>query len=188
MAEKRPDYILFDKNTQAIVFGYQQAAIQRMLDFDYVCRRTTPSVACHRRPDPGGQPQVLLGNEGDPHPHLPHHRRSDRRSIPKPTSWSTLPPSARPTPPRKRPWRAETIRTVAIIAEGVPEHRTKELIHIAKAARQVDHRPGHGGRHRRGRIPDRQHRRDRSTTSWRPACTGRAAWAMSPSRAGCRTS
>ena len=36
MTQKRPDYILFDRDTQAIVWGYQQDAIQRMLDFDYV--------------------------------------------------------------------------------------------------------------------------------------------------------
>ena len=41
---KRPDYIIMDKNTKAIVFGFQQRAIQRMLDFDYICRREEPSV------------------------------------------------------------------------------------------------------------------------------------------------
>ena len=35
--KKRPNYLLMDKNTKAIVFGYQQRAIQRMLDFDYIC-------------------------------------------------------------------------------------------------------------------------------------------------------
>jgi len=32
------DYDLFDRNTQAIIYGFQVRAIQRMLDFDYVCR------------------------------------------------------------------------------------------------------------------------------------------------------
>ena len=41
---KNKDYIIMDKNTKAIVFGYQQRAIQRMLDFDYICRRKEPSV------------------------------------------------------------------------------------------------------------------------------------------------
>ena len=43
-SNKRPDYILMDKNTKAIVFGFQTRAIQRMLDFDYICRREEPSV------------------------------------------------------------------------------------------------------------------------------------------------
>jgi len=42
-SNKRPDYIIMDKNTKAIVFGFQTRAIQRMLDFDYICRREEPS-------------------------------------------------------------------------------------------------------------------------------------------------
>lgn len=36
---------LFTNKTQAIIYGNQQKAVQRMLDFDYVCQRQTPSVA-----------------------------------------------------------------------------------------------------------------------------------------------
>jgi hypothetical protein len=32
----KPDYVLFDKDTTAIIFGNQEAAVQRMLDFDYL--------------------------------------------------------------------------------------------------------------------------------------------------------
>ncbi|MFX1346396.1 MAG: ATP citrate synthase, partial [Promethearchaeota archaeon] len=39
------DYELFDENTQAIIYGFQARAIQRMLDFDFVCKREKPSVA-----------------------------------------------------------------------------------------------------------------------------------------------
>ena len=44
------DYQLFNKDTKAIIYGFQQRAIQRMLDFDFVCRRETPSVAAVIRP------------------------------------------------------------------------------------------------------------------------------------------
>ena len=44
------DYELFDRNTQAIIYGFQRNAVQRMLDFDYVCKRDTPSVAAIIRP------------------------------------------------------------------------------------------------------------------------------------------
>ena len=43
-------YELFDENTQAIIYGLQAAPVQRMLDFDYVCRRKTPSVAAMIQP------------------------------------------------------------------------------------------------------------------------------------------
>jgi len=39
------DYILFDKDTQAFIYNMQTNAVQRMLDFDYVSGRKTPSVA-----------------------------------------------------------------------------------------------------------------------------------------------
>ena len=44
------DYELFDENTQAIIYGFQAAPVQRMLDFDFVCRRKKPSVTAIIRP------------------------------------------------------------------------------------------------------------------------------------------
>lgn len=35
---------LFNENTKAIVWGLQNRAVQGMLDFDFVCKRTSPSV------------------------------------------------------------------------------------------------------------------------------------------------
>ncbi|MBT7283605.1 MAG: hypothetical protein HN833_04315, partial [Elusimicrobiaceae bacterium] len=45
---------LFSNKTTAIIFGYQQKAIQRMLDFDFVCKRTTPSVSAIINPGKDG--------------------------------------------------------------------------------------------------------------------------------------
>ena len=59
----KPDYELFDKDTQAIIYGYQQAAIQRMLDFDYVCGRKTPSVACIVNPSRTGLHKCFFGHK-----------------------------------------------------------------------------------------------------------------------------
>ena len=39
------NYVLFDRNTKAFVYGYQTNAIQRMLDFDYICKRPAPSIS-----------------------------------------------------------------------------------------------------------------------------------------------
>ncbi|MBY9013174.1 MAG: ATP citrate synthase, partial [Candidatus Lokiarchaeota archaeon] len=44
------DYELFNEDTQAIIYGLQAAPVLRMLDFDYVCRRKTPSVAAMIQP------------------------------------------------------------------------------------------------------------------------------------------
>jgi hypothetical protein len=40
-----PSYELFSENTRALVYGLQPKAVQGMLDFDFICRRKTPSVA-----------------------------------------------------------------------------------------------------------------------------------------------
>jgi ATP citrate (pro-S)-lyase len=40
-----PKYELFNESTRALVYGLQPKAVQGMLDFDFICRRKTPSVA-----------------------------------------------------------------------------------------------------------------------------------------------
>jgi ATP citrate (pro-S)-lyase len=40
-----PAYELFNENTRALVYGLQPKAVQGMLDFDFICRRKTPSVS-----------------------------------------------------------------------------------------------------------------------------------------------
>jgi ATP-citrate lyase alpha-subunit len=131
MTDNRPDYILFDKNTRAIVYGYQAAPIQRMLDFDFVCRRQLPSVACIIDPTQEGTHKCFFGTKEIL---VPIYRSLDKATAEHPdadvvVNFSSF-RSAYPT--SREALESDTIRTVAIIAEGVPEQRTKELIHIAQ--------------------------------------------------------
>jgi hypothetical protein len=57
---KKPDYLLFDKNTQSFIYNLQVNAAQRMLDFDYVAGRTLPSVAAIVNPTGGDSYQKLF--------------------------------------------------------------------------------------------------------------------------------
>ena len=57
------DYQLFDRNTRAFVYGFQTNAIQRMLDFDYLCKRSLPSVAAIINPNRAGVHKVFWGTE-----------------------------------------------------------------------------------------------------------------------------
>lgn len=41
----RPDYVLFDRNTKAIFWNLNRNAIQRMLDYDYIVKRSPSIVA-----------------------------------------------------------------------------------------------------------------------------------------------
>ena len=61
----RPSYTIFDRDTKAFVYGYQTNAIQRMLDFDYICKRERPSIAAIINPSRAGihKRQVGCGDE-----------------------------------------------------------------------------------------------------------------------------
>jgi ATP citrate (pro-S)-lyase len=40
-----PAHTLFNEKTRCFVYGLQPRAVQGMLDFDFICKRSTPSVA-----------------------------------------------------------------------------------------------------------------------------------------------
>ena len=48
------EYALFTKNTQSVFWGLHTTAIQRMLDYDFMIGRKTPSVAAIVVPSRGG--------------------------------------------------------------------------------------------------------------------------------------
>ncbi len=127
----RPDYILFDENTQAIIYNYQQNAIQRMLDFDHACGRKTPSVACIVNPSRYGQHKAFFG----PHEVLiPMYKTIQEATDNHPiadvlVNFASFRSSYATS---KEALENDKIRTVAIIAEGVPEQRARELALIAE--------------------------------------------------------
>ena len=127
------DYELFDENTQAIVYGFQANPVQRMLDFDYVCRRKKPSVAAIIRDTQdaavayhkvfwGSQEIVIpvyktlsLAMKKHPNVDVMINFASFRSAYD--TSMVAL--------------ESDTIRVVVIIAEGVPEMQSRLLIKVA---------------------------------------------------------
>ena len=129
--KKRPDYVLMDKNTKAIVFGYQQRAIQRMLDFDYICRREEPSVVAIVNPTRDGEHKCFWGTKEI---QVPMYRTLAEtvKKHPEADFMVNFASFRSAFPTSKEALETKTIRTVAIIAEGIPERRTKELIKIAK--------------------------------------------------------
>ncbi|RZN34111.1 MAG: ATP citrate synthase [Methanophagales archaeon ANME-1-THS] len=129
----KPDYVLFDRDTTAIIFGNQQAAVQRMLDFDYLSGRKKPSVAAVVNPTGGskgfmsvfyGGREILipvynkLGTAVEQHPdadvliNFASFRSAYNVSM-EALSYSS-------------------IKTLVIIAEGIPERQTRELIALSK--------------------------------------------------------
>jgi len=128
---KKKDYIIMDKDTKAIVFGYQQRAIQRMLDFDYICRRKEPSVAVIVNPTRDGMHTCFWGTKEILIPMV----RTIKEAVkmhPEADFMVNFASFRSAYQTSKEALETKAIQSVAIIAEGVPEQRTKELIKIAQ--------------------------------------------------------
>ncbi len=125
---------LFDRKTQAIIYGFQQAAIQRMIDFDYLCRREIPSIAAVIRPTQDaaiayhkvfwGSKEIVVPVYKTLQMAIKKHPNADVM-----INFSSF-RSAYPT--SKEALESDTIRTVAIIAEGMPERQSRHLLKIAE--------------------------------------------------------
>lgn len=127
-------YELFNKNTQAIIFGFQQRPIQRMLDFDFICKREKPSVAAVIRPTQAGAISYHKAFWGNKEIVIPIYKTLKLAIKKHPSAhvminFSSF-RSAYST--SKEALESDTIRSVAIIAEGIPERQTRQMIKIAK--------------------------------------------------------
>lgn len=125
---------LFSRDTTAIFYNYKKQPVQRMLDFDFICARPVPSVAAIVSPGaaPGGFQKAFFGKV--------------EVAIPV---YGSIPAAAAAHPASDvfinfASYRSAyessfvalqqaSIRTIAIIAEGVPERDTKKLIAYANA-------------------------------------------------------
>ncbi len=134
--KKKPDYILFDKTTQAIIFNYQQRAIQRMLDFDYVCGRQTPSVGVIVNPTRGGFHKCFFGEKEIL---LPMVRTTAEavKACPNCDVMINFASFRSAYQTSLEALETPSIRTVVIIAEGVPERAMRRLIAVAKKFKKV---------------------------------------------------
>ncbi|KAK6146234.1 hypothetical protein DH2020_020103 [Rehmannia glutinosa] len=127
---------IFSKTTQALFYNYKQLPIQRMLDFDFLCGRETPSVAGIINPGSEGFQKLFFGQEEIA---IPVHSAIEAACTAHPTAdvfinfASFRSAAASSMAALKQP----TIRVVVIIAEGVPESDTKQLIAYAKANNKV---------------------------------------------------
>lgn len=125
LEEKKP---LFHTGSKAIIWGMQTRAVQGMLDFDFVCSRETPSVSAMVYPFTGdhkqkfywGHKEILLPVYKNMADAMSKHRDADvliNFASLRSAYDSTIETLAFPQ-----------IRTIAIIAEGIPENMTRVLI------------------------------------------------------------
>ncbi|GMR31829.1 hypothetical protein PMAYCL1PPCAC_02024, partial [Pristionchus mayeri] len=122
---------LFERGTKAIIWGQQQKAIQGMLDFDYVCRRDSPSVVASTYPFTGDNKQKYYF--GHKEILLPAYKSMEKafKSHPDASILVTFASLRSVYETVTEALEYPQIKVIAIIAEGVPENQTRRLIKLA---------------------------------------------------------
>jgi len=121
--------------TRCIVYGLQTGAVQGMLDFDIMCNRPKPSVAAMVFPFSGNHYSKLYW--GTSETLIPVYtsiaeackKHPDASVMINFASFRSVYETVQETLEH-----AKQIKTIAIIAEGVPESQTRRLIQRASAA------------------------------------------------------
>ncbi len=137
MAKVKSASELFDRNTQAFIYNNQVNATQRMLDFDYVAGRDTPSVAAMINPT--GADSFAKFFFGKREILVPIYRTLEKAAELHPNvdvmiNFASFRSAA---PSTEEALAIPQLRTIVIIAEGVPERRMKLLTAKAKALGKV---------------------------------------------------
>jgi ATP-citrate lyase alpha-subunit len=127
---------LFEKNTRAIIFGRQAKAAQGMLDFDFVSKREIPSIACFVSPDRSGFERLFFGSEEILFPVYKTISQAVKKH-PDATMMVNFAPSRFVYQTTVDAINTESIKTIAIVAEGVPERETRALSDLAKEKGKV---------------------------------------------------
>ncbi|RDA94880.1 hypothetical protein CP533_4292 [Ophiocordyceps camponoti-saundersi (nom. inval.)] len=130
-----PAHALFNDKTRCFVYGLQPRAVQGMLDFDFICKRKTPSVAGIIYPF-GGQ-FVSKMYWGTSETLLPVYQEVDKAMAKHPDVDVVVnfASSRSVYSSTMELMEYPQIKTIAIIAEGVPERRAREIAHVAKKKR-----------------------------------------------------
>lgn len=119
---------LFTSGTKAIVWGMQQRAVQSMLDFDFVSSRKEPSVVAMVYPFSGdhkakfywGHKEILINVYKNMKDAMRKHPDADVM-----INFASLRSAYEST---LETLEYRQIRTIAIIAEGIPENMTRKMI------------------------------------------------------------
>lgn len=127
----RPSYRPFDATTRSFVYGLQPRAIQGMLDFDYSCGRGTPSVAAMIYPFGGHHIQKFYW--GTKETLLPVYTSVDEaiKKHPDVDVVVNFASSRSVYSSTLEILQYPQIRSLALIAEGVPERHAREILHLA---------------------------------------------------------
>merc|ERR1712142_748598 len=123
---------LFSKGTRAIIWGLQSRAVQGMMDFDYVCGREEPSVACMVYPmSPGDSKQNFYWGHKEILVPVYKNMADAMAAFPEVDVMISFASLRSAYDSTLECLEYKQIRTIAIIAEGIPENYTRKLIKVA---------------------------------------------------------
>ncbi len=127
-------YDLFTPDTQAIVYGLQTGAVQNMLDFDFICGREQPSVVALVYPFMPNHFQKFYWQSKEILIPCIQDLKEAITRFPKVSVVVNFASFRSVYETTSEVMNFPQIRCIAIIAEGVPERRSRQL--IARAAKQ----------------------------------------------------
>ncbi len=124
------NHTFFTTRTQAIFYNLKPLPIQLMLDFDFLCQRDVPSVAAIVHPGRKGFHKAFFGGREIL---IPVYDSLAQATVQHPAadvlinfaSFRSAYGSSREA------LLSPTLRTIVIVAEGIPERQTRELIALS---------------------------------------------------------
>ncbi|RHZ46048.1 hypothetical protein Glove_637g16 [Diversispora epigaea] len=129
---ERPWYTTFTSETRAFVFGMQPRAIQGMLDFDYICKRKVPSVAAMIYPFGGNHVQKFYWGTKETLLHVFNNFEDAISKFQEVDTVVNFASSRSVYDSTLEFMKFKQIKTISIIAEGVPERYARKILHEAK--------------------------------------------------------
>jgi len=124
---------LFSTTSRAIIWGLQSRAVQGMMDFDYVCGREQPSVACMVYPmSPGDSKQNFYWGHKEVLVPIYKNMADAMAAFPDVDVMISFASLRSAYDSTLECLEFNQIRTIAIIAEGIPENYTRKLIKVAE--------------------------------------------------------
>ncbi len=127
---------VINEKTQAIIYGRQLKAIQRMLDFDYVSKRETPSVAAIVDPTREGFETVFFGSDEILIPVYKTIEEAVERHS-NTTVMINFASYRSAFETTKEALEMKNLKIIAVIAEGIPERKERILRALAKEKGKV---------------------------------------------------
>ncbi|KAG0146254.1 hypothetical protein CROQUDRAFT_133224 [Cronartium quercuum f. sp. fusiforme G11] len=128
---ERPWFRPFDENTRGLVYGLQPRAIQGMLDFDFACGRLKPSVAAMIYPFGGHHVQKFYwGTKETLLPVYPTIAEAVKKH-PDADTLVNFSSSRSVYQSTLEALELPQLKSIALIAEGVPERHARAILHRA---------------------------------------------------------